>query len=287
MQSMLLAHVRSGLEKRPMRLILDALVRDDAVALTRLWENDHCSMQTLMLDAVRHRAKGCIDAIMATGTCSINTLVCSAKWAGKRNALIMALCNDDGEMARWLYTRHEARCHNPIDASTWGQARKMLQVMIINDCSTSVRFLLGHRVPGEPRLDCQLALVTAARYRHAIGFIPLLLQAKAEINKSPHETLSAALFNRGALASLVRAKIDTNATAEHTGNTALHELLNLNYLTKRDIIRRGVLSVLKLLLEAKASPYTRNHAGLLPVQLLQCQEDVPAKHEMEQLLLDP
>jgi hypothetical protein len=263
-------------EKKQRTAFLRALARDDADVLSLLWRHGPCRLQTVLQEAVRCRAKACIDAMLAAGTCSINAVT------GWKNALTEALLKGDVEMARWLYTRHKARWYYPADNPTWDGSKMVLRMAIHMKRFAPLQFVLQRKVDPNFAMTKNVSpLQLAISDLGGASAVCLLLKAKADPNRDPHNTLCRALYSLETVDMLVRAKIDVGAASNQSGDTALHTLVLPAYFPKHI----DAPEVLKLLLEAKADPCARNHAGLLPVELLRY-KDVFGVHRMLRRLLD-
>jgi hypothetical protein len=238
-----------------LHFVNDALKADDAAALgcvTR--QHSRKEARVVLLRAVKNRAFKCIDVLLARNVCSINAFVSPWAWPFRCNALTLALHRDDAKMARWLWTRHKARWGDPTDELSWNRPVAILRATIRMDCPASVLFVLEQKAdPNYVQPAYRSPLMLAAISEQGTASLVLLLRAKADVNVQPHSLLRDALQSHGAVAMLVCAKIDVNATSR-TGDTAMDTLLCDSSCCKPCTVP----GILKQLLEAKADPHTFN-----------------------------
>jgi hypothetical protein len=258
-----------------------ALTFDDVPALVGLWKHGLFNTQRMLLEAVKRRAFGCIDAMLDAGSVSVNAFSRIVFWAPMQNAMLLSLARNDVQMAQWLRVRHKASWHDPSKGPlTSEQSNSVLYSMIDRVCSKSVHFLLECKInPNHVASNGVSPLSLAAHERRSVVPLVLLLSAKADPNIQPHKTLCCSRVVYGAVRALIRAKINVNTT-NAAGDTALHMTLS----DRRFCTSRALYNKLRQLLEAKAEPYTRNHAGLLPVQLLQTTDALSFQCKVKQLL---
>jgi hypothetical protein len=262
------------LKALPVQHVVDALTVDDAAALACLLENGRCKMKNALIMAVQHRAFRCIDAMLATGLCSVNTWGYSRRWKRSYDMLTLALHNDDVVMARWLYKQHGARWPNP---KYWNYEGVVLYKAIRDARPASVLFLLEHKMDPNYHALQPCSPLTVAISHRSLASAVLLLQHKADVNTQPFTTLRVSLGQQDTLAMVLRAKIDVDAVDKDTGNTALHSLF-----TGRSLLL--ILPLVQQLLEAKADPHIRNKKGALPVRMMRHYKKSKIKRELRQLL---